>query len=318
MLADRWSAMTSKVRAVEISWSKTLASALFSTNVWFGRVVGIGLLCSNPKAWLLALLGNLIANLSARIFSQNAFLSRSHPISLNGVYVGVAIAAFVPSLLQSLTLLTLAATIVPSAAVVCGRLLRPWGLKALVIPYVVIVWMLQLLSGSGSNFSVVASVAPSLTIDIPVWLVGALRAPALVYFQDSVIFGAVVWISIFVLAGKRSLLAVGSVIVPQFLAMAVWPDHWGTSAGMFGFCGIILFMANENAVFKTDDRRMLILIILLSGLIEGAALRLFAVTPLYALSAPAMLMVWLIDLARETNTSADLAAKSSPPKSIKW
>jgi len=318
MPSERLTAVKSKLISIESQWALALASALFSSNVWFGRMLSFSLLACNPRAWILSLLGYVIANVSARVLSKNSFLTQQYPISLNGAYVGLAISAFVAEWLQALSLLALAALTVPTASIVSARILRPWGLKALVMPYVLIIWICQLIANGSSRVVLAANAIGDAPLSMPVWILGFFRSASLVFFQDSVVFGGLVWLGVFALVRKSGHVAVASVLVPQLMAAFLWPSHWGTAAGMFGFCGLILFMANENKLFVAEDRRVLILVVALSGLMEGAALRLFSITPMYALSAPAVLMIWIIEMASETRKATPISETKKTASGSKW
>lgn len=291
-----------------------MASVFFSVDHRLGAGLWIVVVLVNPRMAIFAALGCVLTRELSKAYSANLTSSNGALMGLNGIFVGLAAAAFYPAWRDAAIATIALAPLCVIAVIASDRALRVWGLPILVLPYCVALWTLQLFA---QEFPAFALTMPASTLEysppgIAGALLGGLAGFGQILFNGSLAAGIGI-ILVFAIREPRSTPPlIASALVPSIVAWGLVGNHWIVTTGLASFPGILLYRAHQ-ARFVETTRSQCVVLIALSGLLEIVVVRLLGHAGLVALSTSYVAIAWIAHWSTETH-----AAKTSEVETAAW
>ena len=264
-----------------------IGQVMFQNNALSGALMLLGIAVGSPAAALLALSGNIVANLTA--WGARCRMSEIGDglYGFNGTLVGIAVGVFFPLGWQAAALLIAGSAL----TVPLVRLFSRFRIPGFTAPFILSTWILlgaaALLWPSLRLPSGDAAVAPS-----PDWLAAlSLHFGQVMFEGRSLLTGALFLTGIAVNDRRGALYALWGALLP--LGMAVFADGYAAfNAGLYGYNGVLCALALAGASGR--DFAWATLAVLLSTALQWGGMAVGAVT----LTAPFVVAVWIVTAVR--------------------
>ncbi len=312
--ADAMQPLLPSVLELEKQIAGALAQVFFSTDVRLGRALLVIVAAFAPRAAAAGIAGILLCLVTGRQLSQNRQIQESSLVALNGWYLGLACATFLPNArVLAMAMLGLSPVCV-LLSLAMGPLLRTWDLPLVVLPYVVTVWQAQILGFYNPALAFVADSSNLATsVDVPVAIaLGTLKSFGQIFFQESAAFSAAVLALLAVLLGRRVWLMLVAAFVATTIAHLVLGQHWLLGSGLTGFGAALLIAASQERFVALTHRQQLLLTCI-AGVLEVVAVHLAGTVHLFALSSSYIAILWLGRLISESRSSSQQDSIVSMP-----
>lgn len=264
-----------------------IGQVMFQNNALSGALMLLGIAVGSPAAALLALSGNVVANLTA--WGARCRMSEIGDglYGFNGTLVGIAVGVFFPLGWQAAALLIAGSAL----TVPLVRLFSRFRIPGFTAPFILSTWILlgaaALLWPSLRLPGGDAVVAPS-----PDWLAAlSLHFGQVMFEGRSLLTGALFLAGIAVNDRRGALYALWGALLP--LGMAVFADGYAAlNAGLYGYNGVLCALALAGASGR--DFAWATLAVLFSTALQWGGMAVGAVT----LTAPFVVAVWMVTAIR--------------------
>ncbi|MCX6117582.1 MAG: urea transporter [Proteobacteria bacterium] len=304
----------SKLLLWEIIVSKAVALSFFATNINLGRWMIAAAAIAAPRHTAFGILGISGMSVVSDLLSKNDTLKNTGMFTLNGWFLGLAIASFYPANELAFVLLMGLSFVAGMSIIVLDRFLRNWDLPQLVLAYVIAIWTIQLLSMYNPMLSLAIAPSTELAIQNPALtiMLGSAKGFGQIFFQNNVAFSVV----IFAILAKFRVMPVWALIAAPIsatsLAYLVAGNHWAVTSGLTSFSAILLVAAFQ-AKFVSPTWTQLGVVVVFSGLFELIALQLAVKFNIFALSAAYVGVIWIVKLLTETTRPVKKETSISMP-----
>lgn len=264
-----------------------VGQVMFQNNPFSGALMFAGLAAGSWRAALLAVAGNLVGTLTARLCRCPEQEIRDGLFGFNGTLVGIAVGVFFDLTAVSLLLLVAGAALSTGIARLFALLRKP-GFTA---PFILATWIL---------LGFVAIVCPSLRVigDVPLPEATPRLFQALSFSVGQVMFeGTSLLTGLLFMAGilvndrRGFLYALWGAVLPLGVGLLV-SDFGAFNAGLYGYNGVLCAIALAGAGGR--DFAWASLSVLLSVVLQKLGMSAGIVT----LTAPFVVSVWLVTALR--------------------
>jgi urea transporter len=302
-----------------VDYLRAISQAFFLDDARFGFALLILLLWINPPA----LISALIASISAYAYSVQVrtprILKAYGIITINGFFLGLALAHFFVGSVYLYFFVILAALGVAFVVKAAQEVLQHWKLTPLIAPYILVVWTAWLCR---KGFPLQLR-QEGLAQGVP-WLQGdesllgtlaqlswaSLQSTARVLFVDDAIFGLTVLGLLTLFSPRRGGFFLLGTWIGTFSAFVFLGGQIPNLHGIYGFSaglvGIGLASSPERIRFAT-----IAFFCAISSLVMFAMAQLLGRADLPVLSLPYVVTLWLAALSRTPRVSVSWARPSS-------
>jgi urea transporter len=305
-------AVTGQFKAFYDAALRSLALTFFSPDKKVGLLLLISILVFDPLKGILGVFGMLAAYTCMNLGGRHQEIKNSGIIELNGWYVGLAAGSFIDSPFVALVSCILSGALIPFSCKILHRLLRPWGLPVLVLPYIPVVHAWHILSKFSKIFPFrIESVQATEqnTFLVQVFKIGMTGFSQIAFSQSFSLGLALagifvyqgykarreIWLTLWIFTMPFLLGACG-----LLLDLPVW-FQWG---GLACFPCVIIASAFMNG-FLDARRSHLAFFLVISLPVELCAVHIFSSFGLLALSSGYVLTIFGFLLSQEVRKVAD-------------
>ena len=251
-----------------------VGQVLFQENALSGALMLLGIAVGSPTAALLALAGNVLGNLAARVFRYPVADIERGLYGFNGTLVGIAVGVFFPLGWQA-ALLLVAGSVASSPI---ARIFARCRIPGFTAPFILSTWLLL---GIASGGTAAIETAPE-------WLQAlSLHFGQVMFEGRSLLTGALFLAGIAVNERRGALYALWGALLP--LGMAFFADDYAAfNAGLYGYNGVLCAIALAGP--SAWDFARATCAVLLSIALQWSGMQAGIVT----LTAPFVMAVWVV------------------------
>ena len=292
--------ITTTLRSLERTISLAFAGTFFSGDMTFGRVMAASLLILHTRYSLIGCAGALLTEWVSHSLTKNKSLLGSGIIPLNGLFMGLAVAAFFPDALTAAACVAALSVVTSLATIISQRVLKTWDLPVLVLPYCLAFWFLQFIASQSAVLKLTIDQAAVISPDHPAakLLSGSLAGFGQIFFAGNLWASGAVALVLLAFHRRSWSGILLAAVLPAAIARMCLGSHWGIDSGLMSFGGVLLFQAASSGAVSLP-RGTLWILIGLSGLVEAMSLKLASTQGLFALSGSYILIAWTAKLCEE-------------------
>ncbi len=292
-----------------------LGQTFFMPNVYLGGVIFLAVLLNHPLAGALGLFSVIVCRRVIDKMGANQNLSNLGFVDVNAFYMGAALGYFFHFNMTLVFITFLMGIFVARLVVICQRILSPWQLPMLVLPFIVGTSLVWYLKDNSSFFYLNKFIELEKNVGIYSiylnWGAGVLRSISQVFFAQSLGIGAFVLLGMFIISKKlfQVILIAASLSCGFGLSMGL-ADFWVPS-GLLGYNALLVAAAylSLESDFKWVE---LCSWVLLSCLLSVALSSVMYRVGLLSLSLPYVMVVWVFNLSKaRRNTLSPVARQGS-------
>ena len=211
-----------------------VGQVLFQENALSGALMLLGIAVGSPTAALLALAGNVLGNLAARVFRYPVADIERGLYGFNGTLVGIAVGVFFPLGWQA-ALLLVAGSVASSPI---ARIFARCRIPGFTAPFILSTWLL--LGIAALLWPALRTSGGTAAIETaPEWLQAlSLHFGQVMFEGRSLLTGALFLAGIAVNERRGALYALWGALLP--LGMAFFADDYAAfNAGLYGYNGVL-------------------------------------------------------------------------------
>jgi urea transporter len=269
-----------------------VSNTFFTESKIFAAVIGIALFIFAPKHAAASFACAILAVHYGRLLKTDRAGITSSSLAVNGVFLGLANAAFSANVTTLITVSIFGPALVAVLAPISKRLLLPWNLPILVLPYILAIWVLWFVSaGSIEPWFRLPAGSTIEVVDLYGLTTAYFRGFSEIFFIESETLGVVVFLVLMnrfrTFAHEIALAALYSIVVAWFLGF----QNWIVLSGLTVFPAVFAVIAC-NAKFDKLDKSAKYLMVACAPFMEIVALRMGLFTGLPAISLAYLLLVW--------------------------
>ncbi len=269
-----------------------LSNTFFNNSKIFAITLGIALFAFSPKHAAASFICAFLAIQYGRLLKTDRAGIVDSSLAVNGIFLGLALAAFSASLTSLFAMCLIAPALVSMFALISKRLLLPWNLPILVLPYIFTVWVLWYVSaGSVIHWFRLPAGEVVESVSFAALTTAYFRGFSEIFFIESEALGIVVFAILSVrfwkIAHEIALAALYSLLIGWLVGF----EGWVVMSGLTIFPAVFAVIACE-AKFDKLDKSAKYLMVACAPFMEMAALRTGLFTGLPAISLAYMLLVW--------------------------
>lgn len=260
-----------------------VGQVMFQENALSGALMLLGIAVGSPAAALLALAGNVLGNLAARVFRYPAADIERGLYGFNGTLVGIAVGVFFPLGWQA-ALLLIAGSVASSPI---ARIFARCRIPGFTAPFILSTWLL--LGIAALLWPALRTSGGTAAIETaPEWLqVLSLHFGQVMFEGRSLLTGALFLAGIAVNDRRGALYALWGALLP--LGMAFFADDYAAfNAGLYGYNGVLCAIALAGP--SAWDFARATCAVLLSIALQWFGMQAGIVT----LTAPFVMAVWIV------------------------
>lgn len=279
-----------KANKIIIVLCRGIGQVMFQNNALSGMLMLAGILISSWQMALLAVAGNAISTLTAKLSGYSRDDIANGLYGFNGTLTGIAVGVFMP--LTPVTLLIMAAASCLSTWIT--RLFsRQTLLPGMTAPFILAVWLMLGVCHMVSPSILLASGTPAAEASTDIFKAFSLNIGQ-VMFQ-----GSTVWTGLLFLAGilvnsrVNSLYTIIGALLSLPLALVAGAEPSQINAGLAGYNAVLCAIALGGTTWKSG--MWACLAIALSVVIQLAGMSAGITT----LTAPFVVSVWIVILLRK-------------------
>ncbi|MCL4782047.1 MAG: urea transporter [Bryobacterales bacterium] len=281
-----------------------IGQVMLRNNSYAGALFLLGIAWNAPLLAWAAVLGTAVSTATALLLQADRAMVRDGMYGFNGALAAIALLVFLkPSpLAWGCVVFAAAGSTIAMAALV--QLLKVWSTPALTAPFVWISWCFFLATARlgrleptgllpAANLPKAAAVEGIVTSATV--LDGLFHGVAQVFFQESVVTGAIFLIALFVSSRIVGAAAVAGSLAGLLVAWGMGAPETGIRAGLFGFNSVLVAIA-LGGVFFQPGRASAVYALLAAAVTPLVAAAISAaVQPfgLPGLTMPFVLVTWL-------------------------
>jgi urea transporter len=256
------------------------------------------------------LLGAAASTLAARWFGVPDSAVKAGVYGYNGTLVGVALAFYLADSVMLPLYVVLGGVVSAIVAGAIGNILSTWQVPALTGPFVVTTWFFALgiygldQLGAGANTGRPAlptiSTGERAMLDLSHIWNGLLNGVAEVFFQDSVVVGALFLIGILLSSRIDCLMAVAGSAVGLATGWLLGVDAASLTLGLMGYNAVLTLIALAG-LFYVLDQTSLVLALIAGATSVVVTIALSAIVAPYGghvYTAPFVVTTWLFIAAK--------------------
>ena len=279
-------------QAVVFPFLDGISNTFFINSKLFAAALGLALVAFSPKHALASFFCAALAVHYGRLLKADRAGIVPSSLAVNGVFLGLALAAFSASTSVLVAICLVAPALVGIFALISKRLLLPWNLPILVLPYILTMWVLWYVSAGTVNHwfrlppgDVVSAISFNS--------LGAayFRGFSEIFFVESEGLGVLVFV---VLMAKFKKVGIEIALAALYSLVVAWVvgfEGWVVMSGLTIFPAVFAVIAC-NAGFDKLDKSAKYLMVAGAPFLEMVALRMGLFTGLPAISLAYLLLVW--------------------------
>ncbi len=269
-----------------------LSNIFFTNSKAFAIATGIALFAFSPKHAMASFICAFLAVQYGRSLKTDRAGIVNSSLAVNGIFLGLALAAFSANLTSLVAICLIAPALVSIFALISKRLLLPWNLPILVLPYILTMWVLWYVSAGSVNhwFRLPAGEVVE-AVNFAGLTTAYFRGFSEIFFIESEALGVVVFAILMVrfwkIGHEIALAAMYSLLV----SLLVGFESWVVMSGLTIFPAVFAVIACE-AGFDKLDKSSKYLLVACAPFMEMVALRMGLFMGLPAISLAYLLLVW--------------------------
>jgi urea transporter len=269
-----------------------ISSTFFNKSRIFAAAIGLALFSFAQQHALASFLCAALAVQYGRLLKTERAGIVNSSLAVNGIFLGLALAAFCASTTILIAICLVSPALVGIFALISKRLLLPWNLPILVLPYILTMWVLWYVSAGTVNhwFRLPPSEVVS-AISISGLTTSYFRGFSEIFFVESEALGIVVFMLLIAKFRKVGLEIALAAFYSLVVSWIVGFEGWVVMSGLTIFPAVFAVIAcNES--FDKLDKSSKFLMVACAPFMEMVALRIGLFTGLPAISLAYLLLVW--------------------------
>ncbi|GAB1584278.1 urea transporter [Phyllobacterium phragmitis] len=292
------------------------SQVMFQNNVLTGLLFILGIFwgtaaAENPGVAIGAIVGLVIATLTAIILGSDDASLEQGLFGFNGILVGLAVPTFLVMGPATWFLLVIGAAFSTVAMLAISQVTKLWGVPALTFPFVLTTWFLVLAAYSFGHLSIGSMGPPALPsplarsdlgIDLSVGeLLGAcIRSISQVFLINNFGAGIIFIVALLVNSRWAAVFAVAGSVVSVIMGLVLGANPSSMSAGLYGFSPVLTAIALGCVFFEPSWRVALFALLgtIVSVIIQGALDAAIAPVGIPTFTAAFVFVTWLFLLPK--------------------
>ena len=282
-----------------------IGQVMLQNNRYAGLLFLLGIACNAPMLAVATLLGATVATATALISSIDRTQVRDGLWGFNGGLVAIAVLFLLkPGAADQAAVWTCAALAAAASVAVTAllsRMLGPWKIPALTAPFVMTTWGVLLLAPMHSVAPAASeAVASAGAVSISTLLQGTLNGVGQIFFQDSIVTGALFALGLFISTMRAGIAALAGSLAGALVAWSMGAAEPAIRSGNFGFNGALVAIA-LTCTFSAPGWRaatLALFAVVATPLVSAAVAAILQPFGLPALTLPYGLLTWLSLLLR--------------------
>ena len=269
-----------------------VSNTFFNNSKIFAAAIGLALVGFAPKHALASFVCAALAVQYGRLLKADRAGIVHSSLAVNGIFLGLALAAFSANTTILIAICLIAPALVGVFALISKRLLLPWNLPILVLPYILTMWVLWYVSAGAVNhwFRLPPGELVS-AFNIGGLTTAYFRGFSEIFFVESESLGVVVFLVLIAKFKKIGFEIALAALYSLAVSWLVGFEGWVVMSGLTIFPAVFAVIAC-NAGFDKLDRSAMFLMVACAPFMEMVALRLGLFTGLPAISLAYLLLVW--------------------------
>lgn len=288
------------MQAIQIVF-KNIAQVLLLDNPITGAFILVGLFVGNWKVGLMALVASIISLLLAKYMNYSEEEISAGLAGFNPVLTAVALSIFLVPKWYSIVIILIAIIMTLPIGSALSTFLKPYRVPMLTIPFIVMTWMILLMTYEfkfvKSDVSILPKTLPGIKFpgDHIHWLNAFLSGFSEIFLLKTVIGGALILIGIFVASRKAGIFAILANIIGFTAVLVLGGNHDQINDGLFGY-NVILTALALGVTFNNQMIRYLSIVlgIVLTIIIHASSTTLLMPYGLPVLTLPFVLSTWVM------------------------
>lgn len=279
-----------KANKIIIVLCRGIGQVMFQNNALSGMLMLAGILISSWQMALLAVAGNAISTLTAKLSGYSRDDIANGLYGFNGTLTGIAVRVFMP--LTPVTLLIMAAASCLSTWIT--RLFsRQTLLPGMTAPFILAVWLMLGVCHMVSPSILLASGTPAAEASTDIFKAFSLNIGQVMFQGNTVWTGLLFLAGILVNSRVNSLYTIIGALLSLPLALVAGAEPSQINAGLTGYNAVLCAIALGGTTWKSG--MWACLAIALSVVIQLAGMSAGITT----LTAPFVVSVWIVILLRK-------------------
>lgn len=279
-----------KANKIIIVLCRGIGQVMFQNNALSGMLMLAGILISSWQMALLAVAGNAISTLTAKLSGYSRDDIANGLYGFNGTLTGIAVGVFMP--LTPVTLLIMAAASCLSTWIT--RLFsRQTLLPGMTAPFILAVWLMLGVCHMVSPSILLASGTPAAEASTDIFKAFSLNIGQVMFQGNTVWTGLLFLAGILVNSRVNSLYTIIGALLSLPLALVAGAEPSQINAGLTGYNAVLCAIALGGTTWKSG--MWACLAIALSVVIQLAGMSAGITT----LTAPFVVSVWIVILLRK-------------------
>ncbi|WP_353418510.1 urea transporter [Staphylococcus delphini] len=295
---------------------KNISQVVLLENTWTGLLILIALWIGNWKIGLAAMIGSVISLLTARFFNYTDKEIHSGLAGFNPVLIAIDLTLFLLWSWQSILVILISIVLAMPIAQAIKNFLKPFRLPELTTPFVIITWVVLLMSQQFKFVKTNVDVLP-LTADVHVNLNTTFH-PIHAFFSDvSQIFliehtisGILIVIACFIASRHAGIYLLIANFLGLLLEFFFGADIGTLNEGLFGF-NLMLSIIAIGVTFRSANHLKaaiaFILTVVMTPMMYAATATFLEPIGIPSLTFPFIITTWTLLLAGQSTAYPDIA-----------
>ncbi|MBI5974467.1 urea transporter [Staphylococcus sp. H16/1A] len=285
---------------------KNVSQVILLENIWAGVLILIALWIGNWKVGLAAMIGSALSMLTAKYFNYSDEEIQSGLAGFNSVLIAIDLTLFLEWSWQALLIIILSIILSMPTAQAIKSFLRPLNLPELTMPFVIITWIVLLMSEQFKFIKTNVNVLPLTTnfkvdLDTPFKPIQAfLENLSQIFLVEHMLAGLLIIIACFVASRHVGICVILANILGLIFEFILGADIATINHGLFGF-NLILAIIAIGHTFKSQNHLnpivAFILTVLMTPMAYAALATFFDPIGIPILTFPFILVTWTLLLA---------------------
>ncbi|MDR5603839.1 urea transporter [Staphylococcus coagulans] len=288
---------------------KNISQVVLLENSWTGLIILIALWIGNWKIGLAAMVGSLLSLLTARFFNYTEAEIQAGLAGFNPVLIAIDLTLFLVWSWQNVMIILICILLAMPIAQAIKNFLKPFHLPELTTPFVVLTWIVLLMSRQFKFIQTNVAVLP-LTSHIHIDLNTPFH-PVLAFFNnvsqifliEHVLSGLLIVIACWIASRRAGLYILVANLLGLLLEFFLGADIGSLNEGLFGF-NLMLTIIAIGVTFRSENYfhpiLVFVLAVMMTPMMYAAIATFFEPIGLPALTFPFILVTWTLLLAGQT------------------
>lgn len=280
---------------------KNISQVLLLNNAWTGLLILLGLFIGSWKVGVMALIASVIALLLAKRTNYSEEEINTGLSGFNPVLTAIALTLFLVPQWYSLIIILVAIIITMPIGSAFREFFKPFGVPMLTMPYVLVSWLILLMSFQFKFVNADVNILPNEIQEIQfsghhIQFINAfLSGFSEIFLLKSVLAGTLILIGIFIASRKAGVYAIVANLIGFLAVIVLGANHDQINEGLFGY-NVILTVLALGIAFRTRIQRpiSIVLGILLTVVIHAGMTTLLTPYGLPVFTLPFIIATWIM------------------------